>query len=85
MYNQTQQIIEYWDRLGDDPRNGPGSEANCDPGTSGQQTPLVHVVRTLAAEDSDVDILAGNMAEDDTGDDDLLAVLAEPSKRMVIN
>ena len=42
-------------------------------------------MRALAAEDSDVDILAGNMAEDDTSDDDLLVVLVKAPKRMVIN
>lgn len=72
-YDETQQIVEHGDRLGNNPRNGPGSKTNCDPGTSSQKTTLVHVVRALATEDTDVDIFASNVAEDDTGDDDLLS------------
>lgn len=72
-YDKTQQVVEHRDRLGNDPRNGPGGETNCDPGTSGQQTALVHVVGALASEDTDVNILASNVTEDDTGDNDLLA------------
>jgi hypothetical protein len=70
-HNQTQQVIEHRDRLGNNPRNSPGGKANCNPSTSGQQTPLVHVVGALATEDADVDILASNVTEDNTGDNDL--------------
>lgn len=70
-YNQTQQVVKHRNRLGDDPGNGPCGQTDRYPSTGGQQTPLVHMVRTLATEDSNVDILACHMAEDHTGNNDL--------------
>ena len=85
-YNQTQQLVEHRNGLGDDPRNRPGTQADSDPCTRSQEGLLVHVVRTVAAEDSNVDILARNVAENNTGNNDLSKIrhIPEPTLRRQI-
>lgn len=70
-YNQTEQLIEDRDGLGNDPGNEPHTESESHPRSNGQEASLMHVVRALATEDANVDVLAGNVAEDDTRNDNL--------------
>lgn len=71
-YDQTQEIIENWNCFGNDPCKDPENQANCNPGADRKKTALVHPVGS--AEHADVDVLHGNVAVDDTGDDDLGAL-----------
>ena len=64
-HNKTQQVIEHGNRLGDDPGNDPDSDANGDPRSDGEQTAVVHLIRTT--ENSHVNVLARNVAKNDTG------------------
>ena len=71
-YNQTQQVVEHGDRLGNNPGNNPDAQADGHPSAGGQQCSLMHVVRTLATENSNVDILGCHVAEHNTGNNNLL-------------
>jgi hypothetical protein len=44
----------------------------------------MHMVRALATEDPDVNILACNVTENDTGDDNLLVLLAKMSETRLL-
>lgn len=68
--NQTQQIAEDGNGFGDNPRDDPAGQANCHPGPNGDKTILMQACRST--EDAHVYILACDMTEDDTSDDNLL-------------
>lgn len=70
--NQTQQIIENRNRLGDNPRQDPDCESNSHPGSCGDQIARVHAI--AVAEETDVDVFTGDVAVDYTGGDDLFCV-----------
>lgn len=67
--DQTEQVAEDGDGLGDDPGEDPEEETDADPGADGDPVALVHAVGS--AKDADVDVLEGDVAVDDAGDDDL--------------
>jgi hypothetical protein len=67
--NQTQQVTEDRNSIGNDPGDHPASQGNGNPGANGCQITLVHAVSS--SEDADVDVLETNVAVDDTGTDDL--------------
>jgi hypothetical protein len=63
--DQTVQITEDRNGLGDDPRNNPARNSKSDPETDGALVTLVHQAR-LGAE-TEVNVLQANVAVDDTG------------------
>lgn len=65
--DQTVQVTEDRNSLGDDPRNDPASHTKTNPETDGTLVALVHQIR-LGAE-AEVDVLQADMAVDDTGTD----------------
>lgn len=73
-YNQTQKVVEDRNGLRNDPGDDPNGQCDANPRSNSQSTPLVHVMRPIAAENADVDIFARNMAEDDSGDDNLVTI-----------
>jgi hypothetical protein len=66
--NETEQVAEVGDGLGQDPCDEPDTEDDGEPGGSGDHTATVEVLS--ASEDTDVDVLGSDVTEDDTGDDD---------------
>lgn len=66
--DEAEQVAEVGDRFGQDPCDEPDTEDDGEPGRSGDHTTAVEVLGT--SEDTDVDVLGGNVTEDDTGDDD---------------
>jgi hypothetical protein len=73
-YDQAQQVAEYRNGFGDDPGQDPQGQGNAHPGADGNPVALVHAVRST--ENPNVDILEGNVAVDDTRNDDLIQRLA---------
>lgn len=67
--DQTEQVTEDGNSIGDDPGNHPASETNGDPGSNGNQITLMHAVSST--EQTDVDVLETNVAVDDTSTDNL--------------
>ena len=53
--DQTQQVAEHGDRIGNDPGDDPARHTNRHPGSNGGQVAAVHAVGS--AEDADVDVL----------------------------
>lgn len=70
-YDKTQQVVENRDGLGNNPGNSPSAQGDANPGTKGQGAVLMHVVGAVATEDADIDVLASNMAKDNTSNDNL--------------
>ena len=68
-YHQTEKITEHRDCRRNNPGNNPESHSNANPGPNGHQVSLVHAI--ASGKNTGVDGLAGNMAVDDTGNDDL--------------
>jgi len=68
-YNQTQKIVENGDGLGNNPGHNPNTKTDSDPGPNGEETPTVHLVGST--ENAHVDVLTGNMAQDDSGKNSL--------------
>lgn len=84
-YYKAQQIIENRDRFGNDPGNRPQGQCNSHPRPDREETLFLHVLR--ATENADlglglayklqlhagpyVDVFARDMAEDDTGNENL--------------
>ncbi|GMG08838.1 unnamed protein product [Aspergillus oryzae var. brunneus] len=68
-YNQTQKVVEDGNGLGNDPCDHPQGERNANPGSNSKNALLVHVVR--ATENANIDVFAGNVAVDNTSNDDL--------------
>lgn len=69
-YNQAQKIVEYRNRLRNNPGNDPNHKANSDPGANGEEAVAVHLVRS--AEDAHIDLFASNMSQHNSGKDSLL-------------
>ena len=67
-YNKTEQVAEDGNRLGDNPGNDPEYKSQANPGTDTAEIALVHDIGV--AEQADVDVLNGDVAQNDTGDDD---------------
>lgn len=67
--DQTQQVIENRNRLGDNPRKQPHNRSDRNPGAGCDPVALVYAI--AVAEDTDVDVLARDVAVDDAGDDNL--------------
>jgi hypothetical protein len=67
--NQTQQVAEDGDSVGDNPGNDPAGETDENPGAVRGQVAAVHTVS--AAEETDVDVLKTNVTVDDTGTNNL--------------
>ena len=67
-YNKTEQVAEDGNRLGDNPRNDPEYRRQTNPGTNAAEIALVHDIGV--AEQTDIDVLNGNVAQNNTGDDD---------------
>lgn len=70
-YNQTEQVVEHRNRLGNDPSDGPSAQGNSNPGSECERAVLVHVVGAIAAEDTNINVLAGNVTKDNTGNNHL--------------
>lgn len=68
-YDKTQQVVEDGNRFSDNPRDNPNTDTDSDPGSNGEEATAVHLVR--AAEHTHVDVLAGDVAQDDAGENDL--------------
>jgi hypothetical protein len=68
-YDQTQQIVENRNRLGDNPRDNPDGKDECNPGPDRDQIALLHPGRP--AEEAHVDVFASDMAVDDATDHNL--------------
>ena len=68
-YDQSEEVAEHRDGGGNNPGKNPHGEGNANPRTPGDPVTLVHAV--CAREDAQVDGLEGDVAVDDTGDDDL--------------
>lgn len=79
-YDKTEQLVEDRDRLSNDPGNNPDTERNANPASNGEEAVLVHV--NSATEDTDVNVLAGDMAEDNTSNNNLLGISLEPSRKV---
>lgn len=71
-YNQAQEIIEYRNRLCNDPGDDPNHQANSNPGTNGDEAVAVHLVRST--ENAHVDLFASNMSQHDTRKNGLCAL-----------
>ena len=69
-YNQTEQLIEHRNCHRHNPCHNPQHERDTHPGAHGNEIRLVHAV--AVAEESDVDVFGGDVAVDDSADDDLL-------------
>lgn len=67
-YDQTEQVAEDGNRLGDDPRDDPECRRQANPGADAAGIALVHDVGV--AEQTDVDVLDGNVAQNNTCDND---------------
>lgn len=68
-YNQAEKVTEDRNSFGDDPGKDPQTRGNTDPGADGDPVTLMHAVSTT--EDTDIDVFEGDVAVDDTSDDDL--------------
>lgn len=73
-YNQTEQVVKHRNRLGNDPSDSPSAQGNSNPGSECERAVLVHVVGALATEDANINVLAGNVTEDNTGNNNLWRV-----------
>jgi hypothetical protein len=73
--NQTQQIAENGNCIGNDPRNDPASESNTDPRANGNCVTLVHAIS--ATEQADVNVLETYVTVDDTSTNDLWTSVGE--------
>lgn len=69
-YDETKEIVEPRNRFRDDPSKDPKQASNSNPSSDTDEALLVHMTR--AAQKSDVDILAINMTNNDSGDEDLV-------------
>lgn len=67
--NQTQQITEDGNGIGNDPGDNPASKSDANPGANSNHVTLVHAVS--ATEHTDVDVLKTDVAVDDTSTDNL--------------
>lgn len=72
-YNQAEKVTEDRNSFGDDPGEDPQTRGNTDPGADGDPVALVHAVS--ATENTDIDVFEGDVAVDDTGDDDLVLLV----------
>lgn len=68
-YNETEQVIEHGDRFRDNPWDDPDADTDGNPGSNGKEASAVHLVGTT--EKADVDVLARNVTQDNTGENDL--------------
>ena len=66
--DETEQVAEVGNRLGQDPCDEPDTEDDGEPGRSGNDTTAVKVLG--ASEETNVDVLGSDVTEDDTSDDD---------------
>ena len=71
--DQTQQIIENRNSLGDNPRKQPHNRSDRNPGAGCDPVALVHAI--TVAEKTDVDVLAGDVAVYDASNDNLYALV----------
>lgn len=67
--DQTEQVVENRNGFGDNPRHNPHTGNNCYPAAGCEDIALMYAIS--AAEDPDEDVFAGNVAVDDTGDNNL--------------
>ena len=67
--DQTEEVAEYWDGIGDDPSDNPAAHADGDPGSDGCKVTAVHAV--CSAEETDVDVFQANVAVHDSSTDNL--------------
>lgn len=70
--DETQQVAENRDGVGNDPSDYPAGQANGHPGSDGNQVSAVHTVR--AAEETNVDVLEPDVAVDYTSTNDLQGI-----------
>lgn len=68
-YNQTQQIIEGRNGLGNNPSNDPADESNCEPAAQGHPVSLAHSISV--SEDSNIDVFQADMPIHDTRTENL--------------
>lgn len=68
-YDQTQEVVKHRNRRSDNPSNNPDAERDGNPGPNGDHIFLVHAICTR--EQTDVNRFTGDVALNDTGNDDL--------------
>lgn len=73
-YNQTQQIIEGGNRLGNNPRNDPADQTNCKPAAQRHPVSLAHSISV--SEDPNIDVFQADVAIDYTRTDDLRKLIS---------
>lgn len=78
-YDETQQVIENGDWLGNNPRDNPHANADGHPGADREEATAVHLIGST--EKAHVDVFACNVAQHDTWKNSLFKLAEERGKQ----